>query len=86
MRGLCARRRRLADAVDRRFADARFPFRGQRSIPRITVRASAGDVSLDPGFRASLPWTDDAKRALIDRGYRLADEALRDAEAAESAA
>jgi predicted acylesterase/phospholipase RssA len=67
------RRERLATAVEQRFADARFPFRHDRLVPRITVHASVGEVSLEPGFRTQKPWTADAKRALIARGYELAD-------------
>jgi NTE family protein len=67
------RRARLAEAVEQRFADARFPFRHDRLVPRITVHASVGEVSLEPGFRTQKPWTEDAKRALIARGYELAD-------------
>jgi P2-related tail formation protein len=43
------------------------------------VRGSVAEVSLDHG-RADAEWTEDAKRALIARGYELADRALRDAE------
>ena len=34
-------------------------------------------MSLEPGFRDQKPWTTEAKEALIDRGYRLADDELR---------
>jgi predicted acylesterase/phospholipase RssA len=71
------RRERLAAAVDDRFAQARFPFRHDRLVPRITVHASVGEVSLEPGFRTQKPWTVEAKRALIARGYDLADSELR---------
>jgi len=71
------RRQRLAQAVDERFASAQFPFRHDRLVPRITVHASVGEVSLDPGFRSQKPWTVEAKRALIARGYELADLELR---------
>jgi hypothetical protein len=71
------RRERLAQAVDERFASAQFPFRHDRLVPRITVHASVGEVSLDPGFRSQKPWTAEAKRALIARGYELADLELR---------
>jgi hypothetical protein len=67
----------VAERVDRRFAEARFPFRHDRVIPRITVAGSAGSVSLEPGFRRPRPWTPAAKRELIERGYRLTDESLR---------
>jgi predicted acylesterase/phospholipase RssA len=67
------RRTRLVDDVERRFAEARFPFRHDRLVPRITVHASVGEVSLDPGFRSQKPWTVEAKRTLIKRGYELAD-------------
>jgi predicted acylesterase/phospholipase RssA len=70
------RRDRIAQAVDERFAEARFPFRHDRLVPRITVHASVGEVSLEPGFRNQKPWTEEAKRALIARGYELADREL----------
>ena len=72
-----ARRRRLQAAIDERFAQARFPFRHDRLVPRITVSASVGDISLEAGLRTQRPWSDDAKRALIDRGYELTDHELR---------
>ena len=59
-----------------RFAAARFPFRHDRIVPRITVHASVGEVSLDPGLRNQKPWTEEAKRTLIARGYELADREL----------
>jgi predicted acylesterase/phospholipase RssA len=71
-----ARRTRLAEEVERRFGEARFPFRHDRLVPRITVHASVGEVSLDPGFRSQKPWTVEAKRTLIKRGYELADNEL----------
>jgi hypothetical protein len=67
------RRDRIAAAVEARFAAAQFPFRHDRLVPRITVHASVGEVSLEPGFRSQKPWTAEAKRALIARGYELAD-------------
>jgi predicted acylesterase/phospholipase RssA len=70
------RQERMARAVDERFAAARFPFRHDRLVPRITVHAACGEVSLDPGFRNPKPWTEAAKRALIARGYHLADREL----------
>ena len=71
-----ARRARVAQAVEERFAAARFPFRHDRLVPRITIHASVADVSLDPGFRNRQAWTEEAKRALIKRGYELADREL----------
>jgi predicted acylesterase/phospholipase RssA len=70
------RRGRLTRAVDERFAAARFPFRHDRLVPRITVHAAVGEVSLDPGFRNQKEWTEEAKRTLIRRGYELADREL----------
>jgi predicted acylesterase/phospholipase RssA len=70
------RAERVARAVDERFANARFPFLGDRLIPRIAVTSSAGEISLEAGGRNPAPWTDDAKRALIRRGYDLLDELL----------
>jgi predicted acylesterase/phospholipase RssA len=69
-------RARTAQAIDERFAAARFPFRHDRLVPRITVHASSGEVSLDPGFRSQQTWSEEAKRALIERGYELADREL----------
>ena len=84
-------RARLLAELDDRFGSTNFPFRHDRAIPRITVRASVGDVSLDTGRRDQREWTEDAKRALIRRGYELADAELRAAdvdrfESAEEAA
>jgi hypothetical protein len=45
-------------------------------IPRITVRASAGEVNLEAGSRARVEWPEGDKRALIERGYALADREL----------
>jgi predicted acylesterase/phospholipase RssA len=67
----------LAIEIERRFAEARFPFRHDRVVERITVSGTSGKVSLDPGFRKPRPWTPEAKRELIESGYRLADERLR---------
>lgn len=74
---LVAAQPELAARVEERFASARFPFRHDRRVPRVTVSGSAGELSLDPGFRNPRPWTEETKRALIDRGYALADEEFR---------
>jgi len=63
--------------VEERFAAARFPFRHDRHVPRIAVLGSLGDDSLEPGLRAQKPWTEEAKRGLIARGYALTDAELR---------
>ncbi len=68
---------RIAQAVDKRFGAARFPFLGDRLIPRIAVQSSAGEVSLEAGLRNPKPWTNQEKRALIDRGYALLDDVLQ---------
>jgi predicted acylesterase/phospholipase RssA len=68
--------RRARGAVQERFAQARFPFGGDRAVPRITVRAEAGDVALEARFRNAV-WTDEAKADLIARGRQLTDDALR---------
>ncbi len=70
------RRRRALREVEERFAAARFPFRRDRALPLTIVRGSAGELSLDPGFRTGLEWPAEVKRALIERGWILADEAL----------
>jgi predicted acylesterase/phospholipase RssA len=67
---------RVARAVDERFASARFPFLGDRLIPRIAVQSTAGEISLETGLRHPRPWTDEQKRALIARGYQLLDDVL----------
>jgi predicted acylesterase/phospholipase RssA len=74
------RRERAVRAVEQRFAAARFPFRHDRRVPRITVHATVAEISLDPGLRSQRPWTKEAKRALVARGYELADRELRAAE------
>jgi predicted acylesterase/phospholipase RssA len=74
-----------AKAIERRFAAARFPFRHDRTLPRITVRGSTEGAGLDPGFRSQPHWSDEEKRLLIRRGWELADEQLAAVERAESA-
>jgi predicted acylesterase/phospholipase RssA len=71
------RRRRAARDVEARFAAARFPFRHDRALPLTIVNGSAGEQALDPSFRAGLEWPLETKRALIERGWALADDALR---------
>jgi hypothetical protein len=78
-------RARLEAQVMERFETARFPFRHYRAIPRITVRGSVEEVSLDPGFRDQREWSVEAKRALIARGYELADAELASATAISAA-
>jgi predicted acylesterase/phospholipase RssA len=70
------RNKRLARRIEEQFDAARFPFLGDRAIPRIAVQSSAGEVSLETGLRNPQPWTEDAKRSLIRRGYDLLDELL----------
>jgi predicted acylesterase/phospholipase RssA len=70
------RAERVAQAVDARFANARFPFLGDRIIPRIAVQSTAGEVSLEAASRNPKPWTEDEKRALIGKGYELLDDVL----------
>src|SRR5436305_4441814 len=81
-RGVRSRRdrARLLAELEDRFGSANFPFRHDRAIPRITVRATAEDVSLDAGGRDRREWTVEAKRALIGRGYELLDAELRTAD------
>jgi len=70
------RRRALRAQLDTRFDAARFPFRHERDVRTIVVRGTSGEHSLDPTFRGDTPWPEERKRALIDRGYTLTDEAL----------
>ncbi len=67
----------LAAAVEERFGRAQFPFRHDRIVPRITVEGAANGLSLEPGFRNPKPWTDEAKRRLIELGSSSTAEALR---------
>ncbi len=69
------RRKRLREELEQAFTSARFPFRHERHVPTLIVRANPGEDGLDPTFREE-HWPEDRKRALIDRGYRLTDEAL----------
>jgi predicted acylesterase/phospholipase RssA len=67
-------------AVEQRFREARFPFGGDRVVPRTVVQGSSEGISLDPGWRTQRPWTEEDKRRLIVRGYELTDEALGDSD------
>jgi predicted acylesterase/phospholipase RssA len=67
----------LARRVDERFAATAFPFGHDRVIPRLTVRGTADGASLETGLRNQQPWTAEAKRELIERGWQLLDEELR---------
>ena len=67
---------RLARAIEEHFASAKFPFLGDRLIPRIAVQSTAGEVSLETGLRNPKPWSNDEKRQLIARGYGLLDDLL----------
>jgi predicted acylesterase/phospholipase RssA len=69
-------RAQLLEAIDARFASARFPFRHERELPRITVRGEVADVSLESGPRDDRRWSDEDKRALLQRGWELADAEL----------
>lgn len=70
------RRRRMRRELERLFAEARFPFRHDRHVPRLVVRADAGDDGLDPLFRGDESWSPERKERLIARGYELTDEEL----------
>jgi len=70
-----ARRRGALQAeLEALFSDARFPFRTDRAIDRLIVRAAPGDDGLDPTYRGE--WDEATKRGLVERGYRLTDAAL----------
>lgn len=68
------RRTRLRSDLDQVFSTAGFPFRHARRIEKLIVRATPGEDGLDPTFRGE--WSEESKRALIDRGYRLTDDEL----------
>ncbi|MCW2974727.1 MAG: hypothetical protein JWM06_8 [Actinomycetia bacterium] len=69
---------RVAQAVAERFASAKFPFLGDRLIPRIAVQGTAGEITLETGLRHPQPWPEAEKHELIARGYALLDEVLAD--------
>jgi hypothetical protein len=73
------RRKALQRELDARFEAARFPFRHERQVETLVVRGTSGPDTLDPTFRGETPWPEERKRALIDRGYGLTDEALEQA-------
>ena len=68
------RRRRLRSDLGELFAEASFPFRHERPVDRIVVRATPGDDGLDPTFKGL--WAQESKLALIERGYQLTDDEL----------
>jgi predicted acylesterase/phospholipase RssA len=70
------RRRKLRAALDDAFSSAGFPFRHDRHVPMVVVRGTPGEHGLDPTYRSDLPWAAEDKLALVERGYRLTDEAL----------
>lgn len=70
------RRRAAAAAVEARFEQATFPFRHNRALPTTIVRGDPGEHSLDPSFKTGLSWPDEAKQAIVRRGYDLTAEAL----------
>ena len=70
------RQRALRSELEAIFATAQFPFRHDRHVPSLIVRATPGDDGLDPTFRGDEPWPEGRKRALIARGYELTDDAL----------
>lgn len=72
----------IAREVEARFGSARFPFLGDRLIPRIAVQGTSGEITLETGLRRPRPWGEDEKRELIARGYALLDDAIADRDAA----
>ena len=68
------RKNALRAELEALFSEARFPFRTDRSIDRLIVRAAPGEGGLDPTYRGE--WDAATKLGLIERGYRLTDEAL----------
>jgi predicted acylesterase/phospholipase RssA len=72
------RRRRVAAAVEERFAAAQFPFRHDRVLPTVVVHGDAGPDALEPSFRAGLEWPLEQRLALLERGAAYADGVLRD--------
>ena len=81
-RGGGRRGERVAHEVGERFSAARFPFLGDRLIPRIAVQGTSGEITLETGLRRPQPWGEAEKRELIARGYALLDDAIADRNAA----
>lgn len=77
------RRRALRAELEELFASARFPFRHERHVPVLVVRGSPGEHALDPTFRSDEPWPLERKLGLVERGFRLTDDALATTEGAE---
>jgi predicted acylesterase/phospholipase RssA len=77
------KRAKLRAELEELFSAARFPFRHDRHLPSLVVRATAGEQGLDPTFRSDERWPEESKRALIERGYRLTAEALERSELAQ---
>ncbi len=75
------KRARLREELEAIFSSADFPFRHERHVPSLIVRGSPGENALDPSFRADETWPDERKRALVDHGYRLTDDAVEAAPA-----
>jgi predicted acylesterase/phospholipase RssA len=63
----------LARSVEELLVNSAFPFRRERALPRIMVRAGAEGFGLEARLRSGAEWTEEAKRALIARGYELTD-------------
>jgi predicted acylesterase/phospholipase RssA len=70
------RRPRLRNELETLLAEASFPFRHDRRVRQLVVRAAPGDGGIDPSFRGDETWAEERKLALIERGYRLTDEEL----------
>jgi predicted acylesterase/phospholipase RssA len=70
------RRKALRAELTARFAEARFPFRHERHVPALIVRATVAERTLDPTFRTDATWPEERKRELVERGYELTTEAL----------
>ena len=68
------RREALRSELEAIFSEASFPFRHDRRIDKLLVRAAPGEDLLDPTFRGE--WDEASKLALIARGYRLTDDEL----------
>jgi len=71
------RRRKVAAELEARFRAADFPFAHDRALPTLIVRGSAGEHSLEQSLRTGLEWSEEPKRALVERGRQLASDALR---------
>ncbi len=68
----------VRDEIRQRLDAVNLPEGHRRALPVTIVHGDAGDVGLDPGFRAGLRWPMEPKHALLARGRAMAADAVAD--------